>query len=186
MSNGQTIGRFVAVVGPSGVGKDSVMEAMAASDPRLRLARRVITRAAENGGEEYDPATKDDFKQMERDGAFALSWGAHGLSYGIPAAPVEAYLAEGRDVLANLSRGVLGMADKRFDRFMVLSLTAKPAILAKRLKERGREDEDDIIARLARASYQVPEGLEVVALDNSGELKDTVGRALDALYPVSE
>ncbi|MEM9552294.1 MAG: phosphonate metabolism protein/1,5-bisphosphokinase (PRPP-forming) PhnN, partial [Pseudomonadota bacterium] len=33
----------IAVVGPSGVGKDSVLQAMCATDPRLRLVRRTIT-----------------------------------------------------------------------------------------------------------------------------------------------
>ena len=181
----ETTGRFVAVVGPSGVGKDSLMEAMAAADPRLRLARRVITRPNDTGNEVFDSTTPEAFKEKERGGEFALSWGAHGFSYGIPAAPVDAELEAGRDVLANLSRGVLGMAEKRFGHFVVLSLTAKSEVLAARLKARGREDDDDITARLRRASYRVPEGLQVVAIDNSGALDDTVVRALNALYPVS-
>ncbi|MEO0912102.1 MAG: hypothetical protein AAFY59_03810 [Pseudomonadota bacterium] len=37
-------GRFIAVVGPSGVGKDSVMAGMAARTGQLKLVRRVITR----------------------------------------------------------------------------------------------------------------------------------------------
>lgn len=185
MSLPEAKGRFIAVVGPAGVGKESLMKAMAAADPRLRVARRVITRANGQQNETFDCATREDFKQMERGREFALSWGAQGHSYGIPAAPVDAELEAGRDVLANVSRGVLGMADNRFERFMVLSLTAKKDVLAARLKARGGEDDNDIAARLARASYRVPEGLEVVAIDNSAELKDTVVRALNALYPVS-
>ena len=46
-------GRFIAVVGPSGVGKDSVMQGMAARDPRIVLARRVITRPSDAGGEDF-------------------------------------------------------------------------------------------------------------------------------------
>lgn len=186
MSQPKAKGRFIAVVGPAGVGKDSLIAAMAASDPRLRVVRRVITQANAQKDEIFESSTREDFKRMERGREFALSWGAQGLSYGIPAAPVDQELEAGRDVLANVSRGVLGMADDRFERFMVLSLTAKQEVLASRLKARGGEDDNSIAARLARASYRVPEGLEVVAIDNSAELKHAVTRALNALYPVSE
>ena len=54
-------GRFIAIVGASGVGKDSVMAALAASDPRLRLVRRVITRPSAAGGEDFDGVTEDAF-----------------------------------------------------------------------------------------------------------------------------
>ena len=42
----------IGVVGPSGVGKDTVMHALAAAQPGIKLARRVITRPVEAGGEE--------------------------------------------------------------------------------------------------------------------------------------
>jgi ribose 1,5-bisphosphokinase len=177
-------GRFIAVVGPSGVGKDSVMAGMAQVDPRIRLARRVITRPQAQGAEQYDGVTDAEFKAMEKAGAFALSWAAHGLQYGIPA-EVDAILEGGRDVVANLSRGILGVAEERFSPFMVLSLSARQTVLQERLQARGREDADDIESRLRRASYRMPEGLTVVALDNSGALEDTVSRALNALYPIS-
>ena len=43
-------GPVIAVVGPSGVGKDSLMEALRQADPSIKLMRRVITRAPEAGG----------------------------------------------------------------------------------------------------------------------------------------
>ena len=47
-------GRLIAVVGPSGVGKDSVMAGLHGAIPDLHLVRRVITRAPDLGGEDYD------------------------------------------------------------------------------------------------------------------------------------
>ena len=78
------MGRFIAVVGPSGVGKDSVMEGLAAADPSLCLARRVISRPATLGGEAFDGVSERAFRKAEDDGAFILSWHAHGWHYGIP------------------------------------------------------------------------------------------------------
>ena len=175
-------GRLIAVVGPSGVGKDSVMAGLVADGPGLMLARRVITRAAELGGEDFDPVTEAVFLTARGRGDFVLHWGAHGLFYGIPLA-VQAQVEAGRDVLANLSRGVLTEAQRRFAGLTVLQLTASPAVLAGRLAGRGRETGVQIAARLARGVDPLPAGLDVVTVSNDGALADTVARALAALYP---
>ena len=90
-------GRLIAVVGPSGVGKDTVMAALVAADPRLALVRRVITRPSDAGGEDFDGVDRATFETMRDAGAFALWWSAHELSYGIPV-EVDAALAAGRDM----------------------------------------------------------------------------------------
>ena len=61
-------GPVIAVVGPSGVGKDSLMSALAVSGPQLRLMRRVVTRAPEAGGEDYQAVSEVEFA------ALAGSW----------------------------------------------------------------------------------------------------------------
>lgn len=177
-------GRLIAVVGPSGVGKDSVMETVVANDTRLVLARRVITRPSEAGGEDFDGVSEAEFQRHVAACDFALHWSAHGLHYGIPRS-VDASLAHGKDVLANLSRAVLLQAQARFPRFEVISLTATREVLAARLAIRGRETPAQISARLDRASPTFPAGIQVHNIDNSGPLDQTVLAVRDRLYPVS-
>jgi len=177
-------GRFIAVVGPSGVGKDSVMEALCAQRPDLLRARRVITRDPEAGGEDYEAVSPALFAARAAGGDFALHWGAHGLQYGIPASVKDA-LRGGQDVLANLSRGVLSKADRVFDDLRVLHVTARPEVLQDRLRARGRESRGEIVRRLARPAPALPEGLTVIEIDNSGSLERAVEAALAALYPVN-
>jgi ribose 1,5-bisphosphokinase len=176
-------GRFIAVVGASGVGKDSVMAALAAANPQISLARRVITRPSSAGGEDFEGIGETDFIARGGAGEFALSWSAHGLHYGIPDA-VEAALLAGRDVLANLSRSVLPQAQARFEACEVLHLTAARNILAERLVVRGRESIEEITQRLDRSARPLPRGMRVHQIDNSGALDLTVKAAMAALYPV--
>lgn len=174
-------GRLIAVVGPSGVGKDSVMQGVAQAS-RIGLVRRVITRDAGSGGEDFDAVDAALFAAMRDAGAFCLSWQAHGLHYGIPAG-IRARLAAGEDLMVNLSRSVLIQAAELFPGMVVLNLTAPPEVLARRLSGRGREDAAEIAERLARAEFALPAGIDAIEIANDGPLADAVARVLDVLQP---
>jgi ribose 1,5-bisphosphokinase len=172
---------FVAVVGPSGAGKDTLMagaRARLAGDPRFRFVRRAITRPAEAGGEEHEALSAEAFEARRAAGGFALWWEAHGLRYGIPR-DVEADLVTGRVVVANLSRHALAEAASRYP-LLVLEITAPVALRAARLAARGREEVADIAARLAREAA-LPAGLAVETVSNEGEVEDGIARVLAVL-----
>lgn len=179
-----SLGPVIAVVGPSGVGKDSVMMALVEADPRLSLLKRVITRAPEAGGEDYTPVSAAEFAKRVATGEFALHWSAHGLQYGVPAAAVSAQRAAGSGVLVNFSRSVLMQAQEVFGNFLVLNVTASPKVLAARLAGRGRETAEEQTKRLAQAMKPLPEGLaRVYQIDNSGDLNTAVQAARAVIYP---
>lgn len=182
MSNDTQPGRLIAVVGPSGVGKDSVIAGLCDKRPGLVLARRAITRPHDAGGEDHQALTPAAFRDRLAAGDFLLAWDAHGLHYGLPRGVLED-LAAGRDVVANLSRGVLAQARARVARLTVLSLTATPRTLADRLGARARETPGQIAARLARVRPAFPPGIELVELANDGPLDETVEAALRGLFP---
>lgn len=180
-----TKGPVIAVVGPSGVGKDSLMSGLAVADPQLRTMRRVITRAPEAGGEDYQPVSETEFEALVAADVFALHWSAHGLLYGI-SRDIEKLREGASGVLVNLSRAVLLQAQEAFDDFRVISVTAQPDVLAQRLAARGREDAEEVQRRLKRASLSLPEGLKQVwTVDNSGPLEDaiTAARAIIGAAP---
>lgn len=183
MSGGGQKGPVIAVVGPSGGGKDSLMSALAVTGPQLRLMRRVITRAPEAGGEDYQAVSESEFSALADNGVFALHWQAHGLHYGIPR-DIEKLREGAGGVLVNLSRAVLLEAQTLFGDLIVLSVTARPEVLAERLAARGREGTQEVQRRLSRAAKPLPEGLlRIYEIDNSGALSTAVTAALAAIQP---
>ncbi|NDW53684.1 phosphonate metabolism protein/1,5-bisphosphokinase (PRPP-forming) PhnN [Aliiroseovarius sp. PrR006] len=175
---GAAPGRLIAVVGPSGVGKDSVMEALATATD-FHLVRRVITRPSAAGSEQFDGCDEDAFDADLTRGRFALHWPAHDLRYGIPKTEL-ACLDQGRNALVNLSRKVLMEAHTTFPGFIVVNLSASPKVLVQRLAARGRESADSIAKRLAR-QVDLPAGLTVINVVNDGPLDETVRTTLARL-----
>jgi ribose 1,5-bisphosphokinase len=182
-------GRLIYLIGPSGSGKDSLLDAARSRlvERGCRIVRRVITRSAEALGEAAQGVSAEQFVAMQAEGAFALSWQANGLSYGIPK-EIDAWLAAGEDVLVNGSRAHLAQARERYPTLLVVLLSVDQAALRQRLLARGRESVADIDARLARNARfttQLLAGMEagLLVLDNSGPLEHTVERLLRYLHP---
>ena len=175
-------GGIFAVAGPSGVGKDTLMQAAAARRPALHLVRRVITRPEEAGGEPFEGVSAAEFARRRAAGAFLLDWEAHGLRYGIPAAEV-APRAAGRDVIFNASRGALAQARAAFPDLVVIHVTAPADVLAERLAARGRESRAEIAGRLSRAELDVDPGPRDRVVVNDGDLDAAVDAFLAALGP---
>jgi len=177
-----TKGRLFAVVGPSGAGKDTLLAAACAVHPDLVLVRRVITRPADAGGEDFEGVSLAEFGRRDAAGDFALTWNAHGLRYGIPRAAL-AGLAQGRPVVFNGSRAALPQARTAFPALIVVLVTAPDAVLSARLAQRGREEPADILARLQRARFALPPGISARVVVNDATPAEGLSRFLDALQP---
>ncbi|MFT4181127.1 MAG: phosphonate metabolism protein/1,5-bisphosphokinase (PRPP-forming) PhnN [Rhizobium sp.] len=169
-----TAGIMAVVVGPSGAGKDTLMNLAArhfAGRPDVHFVRRIITREGDPGNEDHKSVSEADFDAMEQAGAFAVSWEAHGLKYGIPA-DVADQLARGSLVIANGSRSVLHRFQAVFPRLKIINITARREVLAERLMARGRESREDVMKRLERSALTVQGSYDVADIDNSGTLED--------------
>jgi ribose 1,5-bisphosphokinase len=176
----------VAIVGPSGAGKDSLMRAAQArlnNDPDIVFVRRIVTREAD-GSEAHDSADAETFAALEQAGAFALSWNANGLSYGLPASLFDD-LAAGRVVVANVSRDSIGEARRRFRRSMIVHVTASLDMLRERLARRGREREEERDLRIARSLLR-EQGLQAdIRIENNGALDDAAERLVQVLMALA-
>ena len=178
-------GTLVLVVGPSGAGKDTLIGAAKvalAGDSRFVFPRRSVTRPSIATIEDHDSVTAEQFALRKANGAYALSWDAHGLSYGLPASLADD-LAAGRVVVSNGSRAMVGAAQQKFPGTVVLLVEASADVRARRLSGRGRESAAEVSERLAREVPDVPAG--AVRIDNSGSLADGSARFVAALRVIA-
>ena len=170
--------RLIYVMGPSGAGKDSVLDWLRANLPpgmQVHWARRTITRPASAGGEAHEAIDVQGFEHLSHKGAFALAWQANGLHYGIRHTEL-ARLQQGHWVMVNGSRGHLPQALQSHPGLQVVHITADPATLVQRLTQRQRETPEEIQQRVARASaFVVPKG--AIEILNNGSLAEA-GSAL--------
>ncbi len=176
-------GSLFLVVGPSGVGKDTLLDgarARLSGDQRFVFARRVITRAADAGGEDHEAVTPAEFARRRAAGDFLMTWSAHGLEYGLPAALSHA-LAQGRTVVANGSRATIAELAERVPKLVVVEINASPEAVAARLRARGREDEAQVAERMSRAAPPVPDGITLVRVLNDTDIATGVDTLVSVL-----
>lgn len=150
---------------------------------RRRLCRKVPPETA--GGERHRALSLTDFETEERNGAFCLSWRAHGLCYGVPASVLDAVCAGGVAVV-NLSRQTIADARARFPRVAIVHVTAPDDILADRLAARGRETADAMAARLARTVTFSSDAPDVIELANDGPLERGIARLVTIVIDQTE
>lgn len=178
-------GRLFYVIGASGSGKDSLMRygrERLAGDSSVVFAHRYITRPVELHGENHVALTEAEFDARLAAGLFAMHWGSHGLRYGI-GREINFWLAKGCNVVMNGSREYLASARQNYPTLTSVLVAVSPETLAMRLRARGRETEEQISGRLARAQQFVhPRGI-VETIMNDGELSEAGERFVQLLAP---
>lgn len=141
------------IIGPSGAGKDSLIHYLrqrCRSEHGIAFAHRYITRQADAGGENHVALSEDEFIHRKEVRFFSMDWHSHGTYYGI-GIEVEKWLSSGISVVVNGSRSYLSEARKRFDTLYPILIHVHTDILRDRLISRGRESEEQIEKRLAKA-----------------------------------
>ena len=174
---------LVLVVGPSGVGKDSLIDAARrhfSGHSKIAFPARHITRPTNAGGEAHIELSAEEFAANDAAGRYCLAWQAHGLSYGIPATALDA-LAAGISLVVNISRRCVADAEALGVPLAILLITASPQTLAKRLAARGRESAEDIAARLARDAPIEARTARLITICNDGNLAEGEAAFIAAL-----
>ncbi len=174
-------GRLVLVVGPSGAGKDTLLDharMACAKNPEIVFVRRVVTRAA-SAFEDNEAMTPQAFGKAVAQGAFAAHWGAHGNRYGLRR-DLDDEIRAGRTAVANVSRAAIGDLRARYANTVVVLVTAPPEVLAERLAGRARSSDGPVDARLNRVVDEAALAPDIT-ISNTGPVSEGAAVLLAAI-----
>ncbi len=153
-------GLCLVIAAPPGAGKTSISRTLLESEADLTLSVSVTTRAmrpGEQDGVHYHFRDMAEYHAMIARGDLLEHAMFLGRGYGTPRAPVEAALAEGRDVLFDIEwQGHRQLkASMPTDVTSVFLLPPSMAELERRLRNRGQDSDAEIIRRMAAAREEI-------------------------------
>jgi guanylate kinase len=174
------------ISGPSGVGKDSVIEHLREPYPDVHFAVTATTRPRRPGeidGVHYYFMDVESFQQGVDDGDFLEHAVVYGNHYGVPRSPIRHALLRGQDVIVKVD--VQGAASIRgiapTGTFIFLAPESMQELF-RRLNGRKSEDPDVVMARFSAASRELLRAHEFdYVVFNEAERMDQAIREIRAI-----
>ena len=153
-------GLMLVLSSPSGAGKTTLSRMLLASDPGIEMSVSVTTRPKRPGevsGVDYHFIDPTEFNLRANRRELLESAKVFGHYYGTPRAPVEAALAEGRDVLFDIDwQGTQQLAERApKDLVRVFILPPSTLELERRLRVRAQDSTQEVARRMARAADEM-------------------------------
>jgi ribose 1,5-bisphosphokinase len=181
--------QLIYVVGPSGAGKDSLLNWLRAQLPPslpLHWARRTINRPSTPQGERHESVSAIEFEHLLATDQLAMHWQANAHCYGIRHTEL-APLAQGQWLFVNGSRAHLPQVALSHPGLTVLHITADTQVLRQRLVQRERESPEAIEQRLDRSiDLQLPAGCRLIEIHNHDSLEVSGQQLLRALRALAD
>lgn len=180
-------GRLVIVSGPSGVGKDTVIEAWKAVNPLVERVVAVTTRQPRPGevdGIDYHFVTQEVFHQMVEDNKFLEHERVHGNWYGTLMASVDVIRSMNRIAILKIDvKGALRVMRIEPDVTSVFLLPPSWDTLKHRIQNRGTDDAATIEIRLNNARREMDFADRYTHQLVNDDLKTIVGKLEALLKP---
>ncbi len=175
------------VCGPSGAGKNSVIERVMQILPGLSYSVSYTTRprrSNEVNGEDYHYITHQEFDRLVSEDEMVEHVTYLGDQYGTSRAQIRAVFARGKDVILNIDvEGAKALKKSGLLDFSVVYVFLTPSalsILGERLRARGTEDDGEISARLTVAAQE----METLPLFDYLVVNDELDIAVDELRSI--
>ena len=180
---------LVIISGPSGVGKDTIIDEM---HRRERAEGRenerhylvtVTTRAPRDGevdGVDYHFVDREEFIRMWRDRGFLEANEVHGNFYGSPRDPVRQALIAGKDVILKIDvQGAQVVKEQVTEALLIFIIPPSLETLFERLKSRATETADELEVRQRDAAVELArqDDYDHVVVNETG----LVGRTADRI-----
>jgi guanylate kinase len=153
-------GLMLVLSSPSGAGKTTLSRQLLDNDKQIQLSVSATTRARRSGekdGVDYHFVDTATFRGMIERGEFLEHARVFDHFYGTPAAPVEAALMDGRDVLFDIDwQGTQQLKEKAgSDLVTVFILPPSTRDLERRLITRAQDSMEVVQKRMAKAADEM-------------------------------
>lgn len=177
-------GRIVIFSGPSGVGKDTLLEAWRERDPRVSRVVAYTTRsprAGEQDGVDYHFVTIPEFLAKADNGEFLEFKEVHGNYYATPLADMQRMIDKGLIAVLKIDvQGAIEAMEKRPDALSIFIEPPSWEELERRIRSRALDDDTVIAKRLLNARAEMDERHRYV----HHVVNDSLGRAVDELQRI--
>jgi len=174
-------GLMIVLSSPSGAGKSTIARALIERDKNLTMSVSATTRAprpVEVDGKDYFFKDKATFDEMVQGGEMLEHAQVFDNCYGTPKEPVEAALAQGRDVMFDVDwQGTQQLADnapKDLVRVFVLPPNMKE--LERRLHSRAQDSEEVVKKRMAEAASEMSHYQEYDYIVVNVDLEESISK----------
>jgi guanylate kinase len=152
-------GKLFVITAPSGAGKSSLIKALLATEPGLKLSTSYTTRAprpGEQNAREYHFVDEPSFLAMRDRGEFLENALVHGNRYGTSRKVISQTLDQGQDLILEIDwQGAAQVRTLYPECVGIFILPPSIAELERRLRERGQDSEVVIQRRLANAQAEM-------------------------------
>ena len=184
-------GLLVVVSGPSGVGKDTLIQRLLELDPNLRYSVSCTTRKPRPGeaeGVNYYFVSRERFEELIAQGFFLehATYGAH--LYGTPAAPVEEARRAGHDVLLKIEvQGAEQVRKRARDGiFIFIAPPSNEELVRRQESRKGEAPEEDMAERRTIAETEMKYASQYDYVVINDDLERAVAELLEIIRRARE
>jgi len=176
--------QLVIISGPSGVGKDTIIEALRdrPRDPDYHYVVTCTTRAPRPGevdGISYHFLDRERFLELRDAGALLEANEVHGNWYGTPRQEVREALAQGHDVILKIDvQGAQQVKERVDEALLIFIVPPSMETLVGRLRARATESADEFELRQRNAAIELArqEDYDHVVVNETGQVERTAQR----------
>lgn len=178
--------RLIVISGPSGVGKDTVIEEMRARHPEYSFAVTATTRPRRPGeidGVHYIFMSRQEFEEALESGYFLEHAEVYGNMYGVPRHRVDEEIAAGRNVVIKVDvQGAATIRQIMPDAIFIFLLPPTMGELTSRLRGRKTDDPQALMERATTASWELSKvrDFDYVVFNETDRVQETL-RIIDAI-----
>ena len=177
-------GKLVILSGPSGVGKDAVLQAWQKSNAKVQKVVSYTTRPKRVGeidGVDYYFVTHEKFQEFLHQGAFLEHKEVYGNFYATPLHEMEQLLEKGQIAVLKIDvQGALEAITLRPDALTIFLLPPSFEELESRIRNRATDSEKEIEKRLSKTSWE----LSQASTYQYQVVNDTIDQAVSRLETI--